>query len=92
MVAGSPTIPFRTVAHVLLPLVTSAAKSVVPPSLADIMGIGKKRAEKLQEAGINTVEDLAAADPADAAQALRGVSAENAAILIEHAKTKLGRA
>jgi len=56
------------------------------------MGIGKKRAEKLQEAGINTVEDLAAADPADVAQALRGVSAENAAILIEHAKTKLGRA
>ena len=92
LVAGSPTIPFRTVAHVLLPLVTSAAKSVVPPSLADIMGIGKKRAEKLQEAGINTVEDLAAADPADVAQALRGVSAENAAILIEHAKTKLGRA
>jgi hypothetical protein len=35
------------------------------------------------------VSDLAAADPADVAHALRGVSLENAAIIIEHAKKGL---
>jgi len=92
LVPGSPTIPFRTVAHDLQPLLTRAATNTTParpPSLTDIIGIGKARAQKLQEAGINTVEDLAAASPEDVAHALRGVSTENAAVLVEHAKKSL---
>ena len=94
LVSGSPTIPFRTVAHDLQPLLTRAVPIVTPSrpaELTDIMGIGKARAQKLEEAGIDTVTDLAAADPENVAHALRGVSLENAAILIEHAKRKLNQ-
>jgi Helix-hairpin-helix domain len=92
VVAGSPTIPFRTVAHDVLPLLdrtTPNAAPARPPALTDIMGIGKARAQKLQGAGIHTVEDLAAAHPEDVAHALRGVSLDNAAVLVEHAKKSL---
>jgi len=53
-----------------------------PPELTDIMGIGKARAERLQQAGINTVAELAATSPERVVHALRGVSLENAAVLI----------
>jgi DNA-binding beta-propeller fold protein YncE len=92
LVAGSPTIPFRVVERDLESILARSSTNAPParpPVLTDIIGIGKARAEKLQEAGINTVEDLAAANPESVAHALRGVSLENAAVLIEHAKRNL---
>jgi predicted RecB family nuclease len=51
-----------------------------------VLGIGKARARQLKRAGIKSVRNLAGADPEYVAGAVRGVSLDNAALLIEHAK------
>ena len=45
-------------------------------SLQSVKGIGKKTAKKLEEAGIETVDDLKAADPEEVAGSVPGVSAD----------------
>jgi predicted flap endonuclease-1-like 5' DNA nuclease len=47
----------------------SGADTVESPSVEEIKGIGPTYAERLEAAGIRTVADLAAADPADVAEA-----------------------
>ena len=59
------------------------------PTLTDVMGIGKVRARQLRRSGIKSVRELATAEPGYVAQAVAGVSVENAALLIAHAKKLL---
>lgn len=48
-------------------------KKELPKTLQDIEGVGKKTAEKLEEAGVSTVKDLAKADPFELSK-LTGIS------------------
>ncbi len=57
--------------------------------LTSIKGIGAARARRLAEAGIDSLEKLAAAAPEELARLLRGISAEGASRLIEEAKQLL---
>jgi WD40 repeat protein len=76
----------------IVPAPVSAATDVAPAAplmdvpLTKVVGIGEARAQQLQLAHINTANDLAAADPKVVSQALRGVSANTAEVLIAHAK------
>jgi hypothetical protein len=85
-------LPVRVVpAHPLLPVSAEPLPLTLAPSpvLTDVMGIGKTRAQQLTRAGIKSVQDLAAADPEHVAKVVIGVSADNAALLVEHAKKLL---
>jgi predicted flap endonuclease-1-like 5' DNA nuclease len=82
----------------LLPQVRVRTQALDPPiapvarlSLTDLQGIGKARAGRLVEIGIDSIEKLAAAAPEDVARAMRGmgVSAKNAARFIEEARELL---
>jgi hypothetical protein len=80
----APARPLLPVAAEPLPL-----KPAPAPVLTDVMGIGKTRAQQLTRAGIKSVRDLAEADPEFVARVVGGVSEDNAALLIEHAKKLL---
>ena len=58
------------------------------PPLTAIRGLGPARVQRLVESGIDTVQTLAAADPAAVTQALKGagVSAVNAALFVGKAR------
>jgi predicted flap endonuclease-1-like 5' DNA nuclease len=60
-----------------------------PLPLTAIAGIGPAREKQLREAGIDSVQKLAMADPDVVTNALTGVSAENAPHFIEEAKKLL---
>jgi hypothetical protein len=60
-----------------------------PLPLTTLAGIGPAREKQLREAGIDSVHKLAMADPAAVANALTGVSAENAPHFIDEAKKLL---
>jgi DNA topoisomerase-1 len=47
-----------------------------PSGLTDLEGIGEKTREKLADAGVESLEDLRTADPAELAEAVRGISAD----------------
>ncbi len=58
-------------------------------ALTDVTGIGATRAGQLKRVGIETAQELAAADPNVVASALKGVSVSNAEVLIENARNLL---
>jgi predicted flap endonuclease-1-like 5' DNA nuclease len=76
-------------AHSVLSVSTETLKPAPTPLLTQVMGIGKTRARQLKGAGIKSVRELAAADPEYVARVVGGVSVDNAALLVEHAKKLL---
>ena len=93
MVQGGGTVvaaaqPLRV--RVVPPLTAATPSTLAAPltevPLTAVVGIGVARAQQLQLAHINTANDLAAADPKVVSQALRGVSANTAEVLVAHAK------
>ncbi len=58
-------------------------------ALTDVTGIGATRAGQLKRVGIETAQELAAADSNVVASALKGVSVSNAEVLIENARNLL---
>ena len=93
MVQGGGTVVAaaqRLRVRVVPPLTAAAPSRLAAPltevPLTAVVGIGAARAQQLQLAHINTANDLAAADPKVVSQALRGVSANTAEVLIAHAK------
>lgn len=100
-VAGLPRFPLHPLAARQPVVITTrvataprerfdASVTVMIP-LTAIQGIGKARARRLAEAGIDSVEKLVSAAPEDVAQALRraGVAAQYAARFIEEARRLL---
>jgi hypothetical protein len=63
-----------------------AKPKAAPTPLTTIAGIGKARENQLVRAGIDSVEKLAAANPAAVAKAMIGVSIENAPHFIKEAR------
>jgi len=100
MVRGGGTVTlgtaFATAAEVMQPAVVIAAAphqtaaslaTAQPlPPLTAVAGIGASRASALGKAGITTIEQLATANALDVAQALRGVTAANAGVIIGNAR------
>ncbi len=100
MVRGGGTVTlgtaFATAAEVMQPAVVIAAAppqtaaslaTAQPlPPLTAVPGIGASRASALAQAGITTMEQLAAANAQDVAHALRGVTPTNAGVIIGNAQ------
>ena len=78
-----PDHPIRATSSLFAP-----RPAAVPP-LTEVLGIGDRRARKLKRAGIKSVRNLAGADPEYVAEAVGGVSRDNAVRLIQHAKELL---
>jgi hypothetical protein len=78
-----PAHPIRPTPDLLAP------RPAPPPALTDVLGIGRARARQLKRAGIKSVRSLAGSDPEYVAESVSGVSPDNAALLIEHAKKLL---
>jgi hypothetical protein len=77
-------------AHPIRPMTDLLApRPAPPPALTDVLGIGRARARQLKRAGIKSVRSLAGSDPEYVAESVSGVSPDNAALLIEHAKKLL---
>lgn len=85
-------LPVRAVPLRPQPVSTGLLAARAAPALTDVMGIGKARARQLRRSGIKSVQGLATAEPGFVAQVVGGVSVENAALLIAHAKKLLARA
>jgi hypothetical protein len=88
-VPGEARVPFPTLLTVAAKPVPKPPTKPVSPPLTAIAGIGKRRAEQLIHAGIDSMEKLATASPADVANAMAGVSIKNAPHFIDAARKLL---
>lgn len=85
-VRGETRVPFPALLTVAPKAVPQPAAKPAPPPLTALAGIGEPRAAQLIRAGIDSMEKLAAASPADVAKAMVGVSIRNAPHFIAAAR------
>lgn len=91
VIASAPPIVFSTIDLTPSPTINATGPrtrvSASAPPITAVRGIGRARADTLAAAGIASVEQLAAASPADIKGALRRITTTDASVIVEHARS-----